>query len=366
MAQRVAVRFVADEDIAQDLVQEAILRAYLSLEALKDPERFRSWLIGILVNVCRSFIRDRETNFLSLEALAGGMSFAAAVFTDGVAHPEQVMEERELHRRVMAALEVLPTAVREAARLYYYEQLSIQEAAAILGVSAAAVKVRLHRARQMLAERLRPVWTETTFERERRKPMVEVRIADVVRREEKDQHVVILLDVEGKRALPIWIGAFEAQSIVLGVRNIPTARPITYTFMASLLAELGAVLEQVSVEKLVDDTFFGVARLRINDQVKEVDARPSDVLALAVRTGSPILVSEEVFALAGVDVSSEMAKGMPSGRGMADLIKFDVTMKPTTPASTEEKTEEAKKQARQEFKRAVDELMAFVFGGGLG
>ncbi len=72
MARRVAAGVVADGGVARELAQEAMLQAYLSLDRLRDPERFQSWLYGIVLNVCRGYLRDRDTSFLSLEALACG------------------------------------------------------------------------------------------------------------------------------------------------------------------------------------------------------------------------------------------------------------------------------------------------------
>jgi bifunctional DNase/RNase len=118
------------------------------------------------------------------------------------------------------------------------------------------------------------------------KNMIKVSIADVIRQNGKT--VVVLLDENGQHALPMWIGPFEGVSIALGVRNLSTLRPLTFNFIANLLEALGAELEEVRVEALRENTFYGVAKMRIGDQVKEVDARSSDALALATSTGSPI------------------------------------------------------------------------------
>lgn len=82
MAKRIAIGMVGNRDIAQDLVQEAMLQAYLCLDCLQDDKRFRNWLYGIVLNVCRSYIRDARAVFFSLEAMAGGWKFDAIPLTE--------------------------------------------------------------------------------------------------------------------------------------------------------------------------------------------------------------------------------------------------------------------------------------------
>lgn len=156
--------------------------------------------------------------------------------------------------------------------------------------------------------------------------MIKVIIADMIRHNGKT--IVVLLDESGQQALPIWIGSFEGISIALGVRNLSTLRPLTFNFVASLLEALGAELEEVRVEALRDNTFYGVAKMRIGAQVKEVDARPSDALALAASTGSPIYVAEAVMEQAGriVREGIEMQEGIremppPSGEGFDEILE---------------------------------------------
>jgi len=87
LARRFAMRLVTNAVLAQDLAQEAMLQAYLSLNHLRDPARFRAWLCGIVSNVCRSHIRDRRVDFFSLEAMAGGLQFDAVPFSGTAATP---------------------------------------------------------------------------------------------------------------------------------------------------------------------------------------------------------------------------------------------------------------------------------------
>lgn len=143
--------------------------------------------------------------------------------------------------------------------------------------------------------------------------------------------IVLLLNEAGDKVLPIWIGQFEASSIVMGALNFETPRPLTYDFISNLLSTSGASLEEVRIESLKGLTFYGVAKLRVGGQVKEVEARPSDVLALVAHTGGPIYVAEDVMAQAGLPVKDGIpmpedihAAGevpRPTGKGMEAILK---------------------------------------------
>jgi RNA polymerase sigma factor (sigma-70 family) len=127
MATGVAVGMVANEEVARDLVQEALLQAYLSLERLRDGRRFQSWLYGIVLNVCRSHLRDRKSNTLSLEDVAGGQRLPAA--WAGAADPWELAEERELRRKVLEAVQAL--APRDRYEIFVPRPFDPEAAAAI-------------------------------------------------------------------------------------------------------------------------------------------------------------------------------------------------------------------------------------------
>jgi bifunctional DNase/RNase len=118
-------------------------------------------------------------------------------------------------------------------------------------------------------------------------------------------YALILKEVNGNRRLPIIIGAFEAQSIALEMEGIKPPRPLTHDLMKNLLETMGADLAEVIISELRDSTFY--AKLMFDSQ--EVDARPSDAIALAVRFGSPIFVSDKVMEEAGFLPESEEAEG---------------------------------------------------------
>lgn len=156
MAQRIAKRVVSSEDLAQELVQDAILQAYLSLEKLHDLNRFKSWLYGIVLNVCRSNLRRRKIICFSLETMDGDLAAESLPIAENLPNPQQVIEQREVETVLQEAIDTLSHKNRLATLLFYYEQLSLQEVADRLNISVGAVKGRLHKARHQLREQLLP------------------------------------------------------------------------------------------------------------------------------------------------------------------------------------------------------------------
>ena len=117
-------------------------------------------------------------------------------------------------------------------------------------------------------------------------------------------YALILKEVNGDRRLPIIIGAFEAQSIALEIEGIKPPRPLTHDLIKNILESLGAELTEITISELRDGTFF--ATLRFDGQ--DIDARPSDAIALAVRFGVPIFVSEDVMKEAAFMPEGETAE----------------------------------------------------------
>jgi uncharacterized protein len=107
--------------------------------------------------------------------------------------------------------------------------------------------------------------------------------------------IIILRDQEGQRILPIWVGVFEANAIALQIENVQTPRPMTHDLLKNILDDLSARVERIVVTELKENTFYALIHLRTNGHSIEVDARPSDAIALALRTRSPIFVEEEVI-----------------------------------------------------------------------
>ncbi|MDQ6777935.1 MAG: DUF151 domain-containing protein [Actinomycetota bacterium] len=137
--------------------------------------------------------------------------------------------------------------------------------------------------------------------------VVQAAIEDIVTRERwsalwelTEPYVVVLKEVDGERILPIWIGQPEAAALVLQRRGDTLPRPLGHDLMVSLLGALEARVERVVIERLEGNTFFATVTVASSGDPREVDARPSDALNLAVRFGAPIHVASSVFEAAGL------------------------------------------------------------------
>src|SRR5262247_2543240 len=107
--------------------------------------------------------------------------------------------------------------------------------------------------------------------------------------------IVILRDKEGNRVLPIWVGIFEANAIALQIENIPTPRPMTHDLLRNVIADLNAAVQKIVVCDLQENTFFALIYLSLDGGTVAIDARPSDAIALALRTRAPIFVEDTVI-----------------------------------------------------------------------
>jgi RNA polymerase sigma factor (sigma-70 family) len=354
---RAVARMVRDKELARDLTQEALLAAYLSLDRLRDAERFAAWLYGIALNVCRSNLRDRNLRSVSLQVLAGGMAFEAVSYAPG-SDPAMLAEARELHVRVWEAVEELSPANRAATLLFYYDGLSLAEIAEMLDISVAAVKGRLFKARAQLRRALFEF--EQSSQPERSEKMIPVQVADVVKQERRDEQgqtlsmsIVVLYDVVGRRVLNIWVGPIEARAIAVGLYGETAPRPMTYDFMAKLLEGAAVRVEAVRIETLANEVFYAAVRVRNGETTREIDARPSDAIALAVRTGTPITVADEIMDKCGRALPPNAALPL-AARGIeelanewsAELGRVKAFMRPS----------------EQDIEKSERELIASIFG----
>ncbi len=119
------------------------------------------------------------------------------------------------------------------------------------------------------------------------------------------QPIVLLKAVDSNKFLPIWIGHPEAAAILMKLQGASTPRPMTHDLLCDVLGELEAKCTQVSVTELRDNTFFAQVTLSVNGREVEVDSRPSDALAIAVRAGAPI-AAEEVIAESAIEFEHEV------------------------------------------------------------
>jgi uncharacterized protein len=119
------------------------------------------------------------------------------------------------------------------------------------------------------------------------------------------QPIVLLKTAEGNRFLPIWIGHSEAAAILMRIQGASTPRPMTHDLLNDLLGELGAEITRVAVTELRDNTFFAVITVQQNGSELEIDSRPSDAIALAVRAEAPIFVADEVIEESAIEFEGE-------------------------------------------------------------
>jgi len=120
------------------------------------------------------------------------------------------------------------------------------------------------------------------------------------------QPIVLLKTVEGNKFLPIWIGHPEAAAILMKLQGATTPRPMTHDLLNEVLSELEASCTRVAVTKLQESTFYASITLVVNGREIEIDSRPSDALALAVRSGAPIFAAEEVIVESAIEFEHEV------------------------------------------------------------
>ncbi|MBU4226633.1 bifunctional nuclease family protein [bacterium] len=131
--------------------------------------------------------------------------------------------------------------------------------------------------------------------------MIRVKISGVAIDPVTKGFVVILKDETEKRWLPIWVGHYEAKMISLALEKVKPVRPLAHDLVKNILDSLGVVVTRVVICDIKDNTYFASVRLKINQTEKEIDARPSDAIALALRAGAPIYVTEEVLNKASTE-----------------------------------------------------------------
>jgi len=122
------------------------------------------------------------------------------------------------------------------------------------------------------------------------------------------QRVVILREKKAGRYLPIWIGAAEADAIAVKLQGVTVPRPLTHDLLGLVIDSLGATVDSIIVNDLKSDTFYAKIILNVDGGQVEIDSRPSDALALAVRAGVPIFVDEAVLDKAGILLDEETGK----------------------------------------------------------
>ncbi len=125
--------------------------------------------------------------------------------------------------------------------------------------------------------------------------MLEMKVNGLAIDPSTNMPIVILKDLEEERALPIWVGIFEANAIALEMESVPTPRPMTHDLIENILEETEATVLRIVVNDLKDNTFYAEIYLSVNGTEVAIDSRPSDAIALALRVDAPIFVAKKVL-----------------------------------------------------------------------
>ena len=155
------------------------------------------------------------------------------------------------------------------------------------------------------------------------------------------QRVVLLKEKDAERYLPIWIGPAEADAIAVKLQDLSVPRPLTHDLLRTVIDTLGGSLDHILVSDLQNDTFYAKITIQTNGESKEIDCRPSDAVALAVRAKVPIYAEESVMDKAGILLDKE-------------------TGKPITADGTQSSTEEKPPEVKEEDLRRMSAFTDFI------
>lgn len=153
--------------------------------------------------------------------------------------------------------------------------------------------------------------------------MIEVTIDSVRVSLMSQARIVVLREENGERYLPIWIGPFEADAITIQLQGIEVSRPMTHDLLRQLIETLDGEVTHVVISDLQNDTFFAKIVLNVGGDTVEVDSRPSDAVALAVRVDVPIYVDEDVMDRAGMEPEEELSLADKEGRPQRESVRED-------------------------------------------
>ena len=308
---KLLARAIGNWTEAEDLAQETMFQAVTRLSELREPERFRPWLYTIALNRARLWWRRaparRFTRSLDTLLVETPVTVERHLAGDG-ASAEAAWEANDLAQAIGRAISALPQEQHRAIVAHYVEGLTYDEIATLLAVPASTIRGRLHHARGRLRRELaqltsegyaefdRPPYAPSGRKRPRRLAMTYVEmIVDSIRFAlHGTSRMVVLKEPDSDRTLHITIGPAEAEAIVLKLQGPAIPRPMGHDLMLSLATAFGASIQEVRVTKLEQETFFAAVVITRDGQTKEIDARPSDAIALALRAQVPIYVHTAV------------------------------------------------------------------------
>ena len=161
--------------------------------------------------------------------------------------------------------------------------------------------------------------------------MIEVNI-DSIRISLISQHrIVMLRDIDGERQLPIWIGPCEAEAITIELQDVEIARPVTHDLLKNVVDQMGGTVSHILVNELRDQVFYARLFVDLHGEMMEIDCRPSDAIAVAVRAKVPIFVDESVMEEAGIlpesdteeEPTGEETEVLDAFKDFVDTLDFD-------------------------------------------
>jgi len=151
-----------------------------------------------------------------------------------------------------------------------------------------------------------------------KKKMVKARINGLALDVSTNSPVVILSPENSDKLLPIWIGHFEAWAISMELSGLASKRPLTHDLIATMIKTVGGKIKKIEVTDLIDSTFYAKIYLEINSKVFDIDARPSDSLAVALKTKAPIYVNDVLFSLSKEEKEKS---GLPDSESLRDRLR---------------------------------------------
>jgi len=297
LAFHLALRMIGQEEIAHELVQEALLQAYLSLDRLRDDARFKSWLYGIVLNLCRNQRRLHPTSELPLDEEANLFEHPLSV------DPQEIAEERELQQAVRSAIGILTPKNQAVAFLFYYEDLSMQEIANRLAISLSTVKNRLYKARQQIQAHLQSLYADLVSpgrSQRKRKTTLRLHLVKVVHRKQPfyESRYLLLLDEQKRRAWLPSVSDFRPPDTRMDLptpQTKPSPEEDSSKLLVQMIHALEGKVEEIAIEELYEDLLYARVTLRGQNGQHIVKARLDDALRLVMHEQPPVTIAEAVF-----------------------------------------------------------------------
>jgi len=152
--------------------------------------------------------------------------------------------------------------------------------------------------------------------------MIEVTV-DSIRVSLMSEHRLIMLkEIDGERQLPIWIGPWMAEAIAIRLQNRSYPRPLTHDLLSNIITEMGGEVSHIVVNDMRNDTYYARINVNVNGQQLEFDSRPSDAIALAIRSGATIYVEDEVMAQHGIIPEANVVEEADGDEDLAAFREF--------------------------------------------